>query len=160
MSTHYLSLRADFSTNTVLIFSYRLPFVLKTVKSGLVLTDIQALESPQEPSLILQCKDSVVKKPIWLSNNNIALLQKDVDRWKLISYSISKNKSTDLYNLKDGNLVDFTYSVSDDLIAVISIHNDGQHYIEMLKPDGRILSSHQIERPARNTKIPLYLSKL
>jgi transcriptional activator of cad operon len=147
MSTHYLSLRADFSTNTVLIFSYRLPFVLKTVKSGLVLTDIQALESPQEPSLILQCKDSVVKKPIWLSNNNIALLQKDVDRWKLISYSISKNKSTDLYNLKDGNLVDFTYSVSDDLIAVISIHNDGQHYIEMLKPDGRILSSHQIERP-------------
>jgi transcriptional activator of cad operon len=43
---------------------------------------------------------------------------------------------------------------------VISIHNDGQHYIEMLKPDGRILSSHQIERPARNTKIPLYLSKL
>jgi transcriptional activator of cad operon len=107
----------------------------------------KALESPQEPSLILQCKNSVVKKPIWLSNNNIALLQKDADRWKLISYSISNNKSTDLYNLKDGNLVDFAYSVSDELIAVISIHNDGQYYIEMLKPDGRILSSHQIERP-------------
>jgi len=38
--------------------------------------------------------------------------------------------------LKDGNLIDFAYSVKDDLIAVISIHNDGLDYIDMLKPDG------------------------
>lgn len=105
----------------------------------------KALESPQHPSLILQCQNSQVMNPIWLNNNDVALLQKTSNRWKLISYSISKNKSTVLYDLKEGNLIDFAYSVRDDLIAVISVHNDGQQYIEMLKPDGQLLSSHQIE---------------
>ena len=107
----------------------------------------QALESPQQPELILQCRNSKVKKPIRLNNDAIALLQENSDRWKLISYSIGKNQSTDLYDLNDGNLVDYDYSVENDLIAVTSIHADGEHYIEMLKPDGRILSSHKIKRP-------------
>lgn len=113
----------------------------------------KALESPQQPSLILQCKNSVIKKPIWLNNNDIALLQKKTDRWKLINYSIDNDESTDLYDLNDGNLIDFAYSVKDDLIAVIRIDNDGEQHIEILKPDGRILSSHPIERPR---EIPPY----
>jgi len=44
----------------------------------------KALESPQDPSLILQCQNSYVKDPTWLNNNDIALLQKYSDRWKLI----------------------------------------------------------------------------
>ncbi len=107
----------------------------------------QALINPEQPSVILQCKNSKVIKPTWLSDDNIALLQRQSDRWKLISYSISMNQSTDLYQLKDGNLINYAYSAEDDLIAVTSIHNDGQHYIDMLKPDGRILSSHQIIYP-------------
>ena len=106
-----------------------------------------ALASPQQPDLVLQCQNSDVKKPIWFNNNDIALLQKHSDRWKLISYSITEDKSNDIYNLKDGNIIDYTYSVKDDLIAVTSIHNDGQHYIEMLKPDSSILSSHPIQYP-------------
>ena len=105
----------------------------------------KALQSPQSPEVILQCKNSLVKRPIWLNNGDVALLQNNSDRWKLISYSIRDNKSSDLYHIKDGNLVSFTYSTKDDLIAVTSIHSDGQQYIEMLKPDGRIVSSHQIE---------------
>ncbi|MFC6978019.1 winged helix-turn-helix domain-containing protein [Microbulbifer taiwanensis] len=119
----------------------------------------KALENPQQPSIMLQCKNSTVKRPTWLSNNNIALLQRNSNRWKLINYSISDNKSTDLLDLEDGNLIHFAYSDKDDLIAVTSIHNDGQHYIEMLKPDGRIVSSHQIERPQEIARFrPIYPS--
>ena len=115
---------------------------------NLVSLDFQkALESPQQPSLMLQCKNSEIKKPTWLNNNSIALMQKNSNRWKLIRYSVSENQSTDLYHPNEGNLIDFTYSVRNNLIAVISIHDDGKHYIEMLKPDGRMLSSHQIKRP-------------
>lgn len=119
----------------------------------------KALERPQQPSVMLQCKNSVVKKPIWLNNNDIALLQKKTNRWKLINYSLSNNKSTDLYDLNDGNLIGYTYSVQDDLIAVVRIDNDGEYYIEMLSPDGRVLSSHLIERPQEIPKFrPIYPS--
>jgi len=113
----------------------------------------EALDSPQQPSVILQCKNSLVRKPIWLDDDNIALLQNNSNRWELIRYSISNNESTDLYDLKDGSIVDFAYSVADKLIAVVSIQSDGQHYLEMLKPDGRILFSNPIER---TREIPKY----
>lgn len=107
----------------------------------------KALESPQHPSLILRCENSVLEKPLWMGNDHIAMLQRESNRWQLISYSISENKSTDLYNLEEGNIIDFAYSARDDLIAVIRFHHDGQQYIDLLKPDGRLLSSHPIEFP-------------
>jgi len=113
----------------------------------------QALKAPQSPSLLMECRNSRISKPIWLNNNNVALLQKSSDRWKLLSYSIADNKSTEIYSLEDGNLTDYDYSVKDDLLALTSIHNDGQYYIEILKPDGQVLSSHQIEYP---TEIPKF----
>jgi len=117
----------------------------------------KALESPQQPSVVLQCKNSVVKKPIWLNNGNITLMQRNSNRWKLINYSPSLNKSTDLYAPNEGNLIDYAYSVVDDLITVARIHKDGQQYVELLNPDGHILSSHPIERPQEIAKFrPLY----
>jgi DNA-binding winged helix-turn-helix (wHTH) protein/Tol biopolymer transport system component len=107
----------------------------------------QALKAPQSPSLLMECRNSRIAKPTWLNNNNIALLQQLSDRWKLLSYSIADNKTAEIYSLEDGNLTDYDYSVKDDLIALTSIHNDGQYYIETLTPDGQVLSSHQIEYP-------------
>ena len=107
----------------------------------------KALDSPQEPNLILQCKNTDVKKPIWMGDNNIAMLQRKTNQWKIINYSLSENTSTDLFNPQEGNLIDYTYSVRDDLVAAVSIHNDGEQYIEMLKPDGRLISSHKIQLP-------------
>lgn len=106
-----------------------------------------ALETPQKTNVILKCKNTTVKKPIWLNNNNIVLMQYYSSRRKLINYSINNNKSTDLFNLDDATVIDYAYSSKDDLIAVITLHADNRHYIEMLKPDGNILSSHQIEYP-------------
>lgn len=107
----------------------------------------KALEAPQSPSLLMECKNSRIAQSKWLNNNDIALLQQLSDRWKLISYSIADNKSKVIYSIEDGDIVDYDYSVKDDLIALTSIRNDGQNHIEILKPDGQVLSSHQIEYP-------------
>ncbi len=105
----------------------------------------KALKAPQSPSLLMECKNSRITKSKWLNNNNVALFQELSERWKLVSYSVADNKSTLIYSLEDGNLIDYDYSAKDDLIALISVHNDGLNYIEILKPDGQLLSSHQIE---------------
>ena len=107
----------------------------------------KALMSPQSPSVLMECNNSEIRSPKWLDNNNIALLQKFSDRWKLISYSVSENKSQDLYELENGNIIDYDYSVKDGLLALTSFHNDGYYYIEVLKADGQLLSSHRIKYP-------------
>ncbi|WDD99221.1 winged helix-turn-helix domain-containing protein [Thalassomonas actiniarum] len=107
----------------------------------------KALETPQSPSLLMECKNSKIIKPKWLNNSNVALLQEFSNRWKLASYSIADNKSTVIYERQDGNIIDYDYSVADDLIALTSIHHDGHYYIEVLKPDGQVLSSHRIKYP-------------
>ncbi len=107
----------------------------------------QALNSPQQPKTILQCKQSKVVKPKWVSDDKIVMFQKQSGRWKLIQYSTSDNASTDLYSPGEGNLVDFAYSRQKDLFAVSRIDNDNQQYIDILKPDGSLLSSHMIKRP-------------
>ena len=115
----------------------------------------QALASPQEPNVMLQCKNSQVQKPKWLNNDNIALLQRSSNRWKLISYSTSQNESTDLYQVTEGNVIDYAYSPQDDLIAVTSIHSDDQQHIEMLNTDGQVLSSHPIQLPLEISRFRL-----
>ena len=107
----------------------------------------KALTAPQSPTLLMECKNSRITKATWLNNNNIAFFQELSNRWKLTSYSIADNKSKVIYELEEGNLVDYDYSAKDNLIALITTHNDGKHYIEILKPDGQLLSSHQIEYP-------------
>jgi len=113
----------------------------------------KALTAPQSPNLLMECKNSKISKATWLNNNNIALLQEFSTRWKLTSYSIADNKSTIIYAPEDGNFVDYDYSVKDDIFALTTIHNDGQRYIEILKSDGIVLSSHPIEYPP---EIPHY----
>jgi len=108
----------------------------------------KALMSPQSPSVLMECSNSEIRSPKWLNNNNIVLLQKFSDRWKLIRYSVSENKSQDSYVLDDGNIIDYDYSVKNDLLALTSFHNDGYYYIDMLKADGQLLSSHRIKYPA------------
>lgn len=107
----------------------------------------KALAASQSPELLMECKNSRISRSRWLNNNNVALMQMFSDRWKLASYSIEDNKSKVIYELADGNLIDYDYSVKDNLIALTSTHDDGLNYIEILKPDGEVLSSHQIEYP-------------
>lgn len=107
----------------------------------------QALQSPQQPQTILQCKQSKVVKPKWISDDHIVMFQKQSGRWRLIKYSISDNLSTDLYNPIEGGLIDFAYSPQKRLFAVTRIHSDNLQYIDMLDLEGNLLSSHAINRP-------------
>ena len=107
----------------------------------------KALKNPQSPDLLMECKNSSIKKATWLDNNNVALLQNFSNRWKLVTYSIADNKSKVVYSLDGGSIIDYDYSIKDDIIALTSVHNDGQNYIEIVKPNGQILSSHRIEYP-------------
>ncbi|MBV1909398.1 MAG: winged helix-turn-helix domain-containing protein, partial [Kangiellaceae bacterium] len=111
----------------------------------------KALKEPQSPSVYMECKNSRITRPKWMNNSNIALMQEFDNRWKLTSYSIQDNKSHVIFEVDDGNIIDFDYSVNEDLIALTSVHSDGQHYIEILKPDGQLLSSHQIKYPKEIT---------
>ncbi len=107
----------------------------------------KALAAPQSPDSLMECKNSRIRKPTWLNNNNIALFQEFTNRWQLASYSIEDNKSKIIYSLEEGNFIDYDYSVKDDLIALMSVHNDGQNNITILKSNGQIVSSHPIEYP-------------
>jgi DNA-binding winged helix-turn-helix (wHTH) protein/Tol biopolymer transport system component len=107
----------------------------------------QALTSPQTPTTHMECKNSEITNTKWINNDEILLFQKHSNRWQLISYSISNNRSKTLYALQYGNLIDYDYSPSQNLIALTSVQNDGQFYIETLKPDGHRISSHPIVYP-------------
>ncbi|WP_281559560.1 transcriptional regulator [Thalassomonas sp. RHCl1] len=107
----------------------------------------KALETPQTPSVLMECKNSTIMSPKWLNNSNVAFLQEFSSRRQLTSYSIADSKSTVIHKLDEGNINDFDYSSKEDLIALTSTHSDGQKYIEILKPDGQLLSSYQIKYP-------------
>ncbi len=123
------------------------PVTQKNCYKLMTLDFAKALVAPQAPNLLMECKNSRIAKATWLNNNSVALFQEFFNRWQLISYSIADNKSTVLYTKEDGNLIDYDYSVKDDLFALTSIHSDGQNHIEILKPDGQLLSSSPIEYP-------------
>jgi len=107
----------------------------------------QALKSPQTMRVLLECKNSEIRTPRWLNNNKIALLQKQSEQWQLISYSPIENTSQLLHTINNGNIIYYDYSVTDDLIALISIHEDNQYYIEILKTNGELISQNPIKFP-------------
>ncbi|TQV78168.1 transcriptional regulator [Exilibacterium tricleocarpae] len=122
--------------------------VTQNVCYDLVSLDFQkAIESPQSPTVLMRCKNSEIRNPVWLNDNNLAILQKLSNRWQLINYSISDNTSHVLYELDDGNLVDFDYSNSEGLIAITSNRQDGRLYLDLLNHGRQILSSHPVDYP-------------
>lgn len=114
----------------------------------LVNLDFQkALENPQLPKVLLSCQSSVIKKPVWLDNHNIALMQKLSNRWQLIKYSTQNNTSRVLYAPEDRALGIFDFSTSEGLIAITSRHKNNQQYLDLLTPNGKIISSHPVNYP-------------
>ncbi|MCF6437616.1 winged helix-turn-helix domain-containing protein [Pseudoalteromonas sp. MMG022] len=115
----------------------------------------QALNAPQSPTVLMECKNSEIRKPIWLNNNDIALLQKHTDAWKLIRYSVAQDESAPLYEMPGGSISDYDVATNSNKISLTGFHNDGQYYIEMLSLQGEVLSSHRIEYPENIAKYTL-----
>ena len=127
------------------------PIEQKTCYNLMTLDFDAALRSPQSPQSLMACKNSKIKRPTWLNNKNILVMQEAVNRWQLVNYSISDNQSRVIYSRTDGNFIDYDYSVRDNLIALTSIHADGLNYIEKLTPEGQLISSKVIEYPTEIT---------
>ena len=106
-----------------------------------------ALVKPLSPSTLVECKNSRIISPKWLNSGNIVLMQEFSNRWKLISYSIADNTSKVIHEVDDGSVIFFDYSAKQDLISLNSLHSDGKQYIEILKPDGQLISSNPINLP-------------
>ncbi len=123
------------------------PIEQKTCYTLMTLDFEAALKSPQTPQSLMACKNSRIKRPTWLNNNNILVMQQAANRWQLVNYSIADNQSHVIYARTDGNFIDYDYSAQDKLIALTSIHADGLNYIEKLTPEGQLLSSELIEYP-------------
>ena len=105
----------------------------------------KALNEPQEMDLILECKNSEIRRPYWMNNDNIALMQRHTERWQLVSFENNKSQSKVIH---DGFVYHYDYSPSYNLLAVTSIKEDSQYYIDMIKPNGELISSHPIDLPS------------
>ncbi|MFY8297340.1 winged helix-turn-helix domain-containing protein [Pseudoalteromonas sp. SS15] len=108
----------------------------------------KALNAPQEMDLILECKNSEIRRPYWLNNGNIALMQKHTERWQLVSFESNEKHSKVLHS---GFVYHYDYSPEQDLLAVTSIKEDSQYYIDIIKPNGELISSHPIHLPPEIT---------
>lgn len=124
------------------------PVTQKTCYKLMSLDFKQALLHPQTPRELLHCQNSAIKKPVWLDGQHIAMMQKEEHNWRLIRFSVDTQSSTTLYEIEDGNIISFDYSVEREMLAVTSRKNDGAQYIEMLSADGEVKSSHKIRLPA------------
>ena len=135
----------------------RQPITQKTCFKLQSIDFAEALLAPQSPTTLLQCHHSEIRSAAWLNDDEIALLQKEHERWKLISYSISNNQSTTLYAPESGNVIAFDYAAKTDLIALLSKRDDGKFYIETLSTDGQHLSRRAIQYPPEIASLrPLY----
>jgi len=104
----------------------------------------KALNAPQEMDVILECKNSEIRRPYWMNNGNIALMQRHAEHWQLISFESNKNQSKVIH---DGFVYHYDYSPNLDLLAVTSIKEDSQYYIDIIRSDGELISSNPIYLP-------------
>ncbi|XOV80398.1 MAG: winged helix-turn-helix domain-containing protein [Aestuariibacter sp.] len=107
----------------------------------------QALSQPQSPTALLHCQNSAISKPIWIDDQHIVMEQRHERHWRLIRYSVKDNSSSPLYEVENGNIMNYIYSAERNLLAVTAIKQDGSLYIDMLSPDGELISSQKIVMP-------------
>lgn len=106
-----------------------------------------ALREPQEAKELLRCLNTGIKKPLWIDNSNVAMLQKDQQNYRLIRYSIEDDTSAPLYDVEGGTVITFDFSQQFQEFIVTSKKSDGKQYIDTLSVDGTVLSSHPIQLP-------------
>jgi len=108
---------------------------------------IQALNSPQDPEIILNCDRGVFDEPLWLNDGTIVLLQQKNNSTKLITYSLVSDELSDFYFPEESEIYSSAYSPELDLIAVTGINKKSEHILSILDSKGTVLSTHTIKHP-------------
>ena len=106
-----------------------------------------ALREPQSPTELLHCKNSKIKKPTWIDNTHLIMLQKEAQPWRLIRFSLEDKSTTVFYEFAGGSILHYAYSHERNLFVVTSMKDEGQQYIDILSGDGALISSHPITIP-------------
>ncbi|TRY31745.1 winged helix-turn-helix domain-containing protein [Aliiglaciecola sp. M165] len=113
----------------------------------------QALLEPQTAEVLLHCQNSAIRKPIWLDNQHIAMMQREDQYWRLIRYSTENKSSSNLYQIEGGHVFNYAWSAQRQLFAVNTVKNDGEHHIDILYADGSVKSSHPIKFPDNSPRL-------
>lgn len=106
----------------------------------------QALANSQAPEALLRCENSIIKKPVWVDNQHIVMMQNTGRGWTLIRFSTKDQTKHTLFEPQENHLQHFAYSPDKNCFALIVMKN-GQQYLEMLSLKGGILSSYPINIP-------------
>jgi len=108
---------------------------------------IQALKSPQDPEIILNCDRGTFDEPLWLNDGTIVLFQQKNNSTKLLRYSLVSDELSDFYFPEDIEIYSSAYSPELDLIAVTGINKKSDHILSILDSKGTVLSTHTIKHP-------------
>lgn len=112
----------------------------------------KALLEPQVPASMVECKNSVIRRPVWLNDGSIALMQREQLRWKIIRYDPKTQQTDMLYAVKEGNIVHYDYSIKNDLLGVIEKDQDSVFKVTKVQVEGEVLSRNTIKYPASIAK--------
>jgi len=106
-----------------------------------------ALKQSQQPELIVSCDQGTLSNPVWLSNGNIVALNKQGARWSIIKFMPGAPTFVPLYTSNDKNYYHLVYSHKTEQLIVLAINSINEHIIDIISPQGKLLSSNVIERP-------------
>lgn len=107
----------------------------------------KALDAPQTPTQQLECKHSRIRRPLWLSNTDVALLKQTGGQWRLIRYAMPEQQMEVLFTVSGGNIISYDYSAKQKLFGITAVHEDGEYYLDRVSLDGQLISSHRIQYP-------------
>jgi|GEM_PF-672997 len=107
----------------------------------------KALKEPQEPELTVSCDQGALSNPVWLSSGNIVALNKQGSRWQIVKFMPGAPSYVPLYTAIDKNYYHLMYSNKRKQLIGLAINSQNEHVIDLISPQGKLLSSHVIERP-------------
>ncbi len=107
----------------------------------------KALKKPQQPELIVSCDQGALSNPIWLANGNIVVLNEQGSRWQIVKFMPGAPSYVPLYTSNENNYYHLMYSNKKKALIALAINSLNEHIIDLISPQGKLLSSHIIERP-------------
>jgi DNA-binding winged helix-turn-helix (wHTH) protein/Tol biopolymer transport system component len=107
----------------------------------------KALKQSQEPDLIVSCDQGALSHPVWLNNGNIVALNKQDSRWQIVKFMPKAPSYVPLSDSNDKNYYHLMYSNKKETLIALAINTLNQHVIDLISPQGELLSSNLIGRP-------------
>ncbi|MCF6438420.1 winged helix-turn-helix domain-containing protein [Pseudoalteromonas luteoviolacea] len=125
----------------------RQPITQKLCYQLMSLDFAKSLISPQQPTTLMECKNSRLRAPNWMNGGSLALLQQHDTRWELIRYAIESKESQIIYGSEDDNVISYAYSKNENLIALTTVNTNNEYHLVLVSPQGKVRSKTAIQYP-------------